>query len=50
MRRIRRPCYLEPLGRRYTLKITAQAQLRKRPTVHSWRADETYIKVRSKWT
>jgi putative transposase len=30
--------------------IAAQAQARKRPTANSWRVDETYIKVKGKWT
>jgi putative transposase len=30
--------------------IAANAQVRKKPTAHSWRMDETYIKVRGKWT
>ncbi|KPU82880.1 integrase [Marinosulfonomonas sp. PRT-SC04] len=30
--------------------IAANAQARKRPTAASWRMDETYIKVRGKWT
>lgn len=30
--------------------IAANAQARKKPTVVSWRMDETYIKVRGKWT
>ena len=30
--------------------IAANAQARKRPTVNSWRMDETYVKVRGKWT
>ncbi|MEH6523697.1 IS6 family transposase [Sulfitobacter sp.] len=30
--------------------IAAHAQTRKRPTTVSWRMDETYIKVRGKWT
>lgn len=30
--------------------IAAQAQTRKRPTAKSWRMDETYIKVKGKWT
>jgi putative transposase len=28
----------------------ANAQARKRPTAKSWRIDETYIKVRGRWT
>ncbi|WP_151720818.1 IS6 family transposase [Gemmobacter serpentinus] len=35
---------------RYSSQLASQAQARKRPTVMSWRADETYIKVRGKWT
>jgi len=30
--------------------IAANAQARKRPTAVSWRMDETYIKVKGKWT
>lgn len=30
--------------------IAANAQARKKPTAISWRMDETYIKVRGKWT
>ncbi|MEQ5828849.1 IS6 family transposase [Sulfitobacter sp. NFXS29] len=30
--------------------IAARAQARKKPTAISWRMDETYIKVRGKWT
>jgi transposase-like protein len=30
--------------------IAANAQARKKPTAVSWRMDETYIKVRGKWT
>ncbi|TKZ15410.1 IS6 family transposase [Shimia litoralis] len=30
--------------------IAASAQVRKKPTAVSWRMDETYIKVRGKWT
>jgi len=30
--------------------IAANAQVRKKPTAISWRMDETYIKVRGKWT
>ena len=30
--------------------IAANAQVRKRPTAISWRMDETYTKVRGKWT
>ncbi|TMU86281.1 IS6 family transposase [Brucella haematophila] len=35
---------------RYSPQIAAQAQMRKRPTASSWRVDETYIKVKGKWT
>lgn len=35
---------------RFAPLIAAQAQARKRPTANSWRMDETYIKVRGKWT
>jgi putative transposase len=30
--------------------IAANAQAKKRPTAISWRIDETYIKVRGRWT
>ncbi|KEO59995.1 IS6 family transposase [Thioclava indica] len=30
--------------------IAAQAQRRKRPTANSWRVDETYIRVKGRWT
>lgn len=30
--------------------IAAQAQARKRPTASSWRMDESYIKVKGRWT
>jgi putative transposase len=30
--------------------MAAQAQSRKKPTAKSWRMDETYIKVKGKWT
>jgi len=29
--------------------IAAKARSRKKPTITSWRMDETYIKVRGKW-
>lgn len=35
---------------RYAPQIAAQAQKRKRPTSGSWGVDETYIKVKGKWT
>lgn len=35
---------------KYSPKIAANAQTRKRPTASSWRMDETYIKVKGKWT
>ncbi|MGO1164042.1 IS6 family transposase [Brucella sp. C7-11G] len=35
---------------RYSPQIAARAQSRKRPTLGSWRVDETYIKVKGKWT
>ena len=35
---------------KYAPLIAAQAQARKRPTALSWRMDETYIKVKGKWT
>ncbi len=34
---------------RYAPQIADQAQKRKRRTLASWRVDETYLKVRSKW-
>lgn len=30
--------------------IAAQAQRRKQPTANSWRVDETYIRVKGRWT
>ncbi len=35
---------------RYSPQITTQAQMRNRCTARSWRVDETYLKVRGKWT
>jgi putative transposase len=35
---------------KYSPLIAANAQARKRPTAVSWRMDETYIKVKGKWT
>lgn len=35
---------------KYSPQIAAQAQRRKRPTLGSWRVDETYITVKGKWT
>ncbi|MFG6083365.1 IS6 family transposase [Paracoccus litorisediminis] len=35
---------------RYAPLLADQAQARKRTTASSWRADETYIKVRGQWT
>ncbi|MDR6434379.1 IS6 family transposase [Brucella pseudogrignonensis] len=35
---------------RYAPQIAGQAQKRKQPTSGSWRVDETYIKVKGKWT
>ncbi len=35
---------------RYAPLIADQAQKRKRPTLGSWRVDETYIKVKGQWT
>jgi putative transposase len=35
---------------KFSPTIAANAQARKRPTAISWRMDETYIKVRGKWT
>jgi len=34
---------------RYSPLLSSQAQARKRTTAKSWRADETYIKVRGQW-
>ena len=35
---------------KFSPPIAADAQARKKPTAISWRMDETYIKVRGKWT
>ena len=35
---------------KYSPQIAANAQARKRPTAISWRMDETYLKVKGKWT
>ncbi|WP_460275859.1 IS6 family transposase [Celeribacter sp. ULVN23_4] len=35
---------------RYAPQIAANAQAKKRPTAISWPMDETYIKVKGKWT
>ena len=35
---------------KYAPQIAANAQTRKKPTARSWRMDETYIKVRGRWT
>jgi putative transposase len=35
---------------KYSPLIAAKAQGRKRPTASSWRVDETYIKVKGRWT
>ena len=35
---------------KYAPQIAEQAQARKRPAACSWRMDETYIRVRGKWT
>ena len=35
---------------KYSPLIAANAQAKKKPTAISWRMDETYIKVRGKWT
>jgi len=50
-------CELEidhPILNRWAVKlsllITANAQARKKPTARFWRMDETYIRVRGKWT
>ena len=34
---------------KFSPRIAANAQARKKPTAISWRMDETYIKVRGKW-
>lgn len=35
---------------RYSPQIAVQAQIRKRPTRGSWCVDETYIKIKGKWS
>ena len=35
---------------KFARQIAAHAQTRKRPTAKSWRMDETYIKVKGRWT
>ena len=35
---------------KFSPTIAANSQVRKKPTAISWRMDETYIKVRGKWT
>ena len=35
---------------KYASQIATNAQARKKPAACSWRMDETYIKVRGKWT
>lgn len=35
---------------KYSPLIAAKAQARKHPTASSWRVDETYIKVKGRWT
>lgn len=35
---------------KYAPLIAVQAQARKRPTARSWRMDETYIRVKGRWT
>ena len=35
---------------KYSPLIAANAQTRKKPSDNSWRMDETYIKVKGKWT
>lgn len=35
---------------KFAPQIAAQAQAKKRPTASSWRMDETYIKVKGRWT
>lgn len=37
-------------GVRYSPQIAVQAQIRKRPTRGSWCVDETYIKIKGKWS
>lgn len=37
-------------GVRYAPQIAENAQTMKRPTAVSWRMDETYLKVKGKWT
>ncbi len=34
---------------KYSPMVAARAQLKKRPTLNSWRMDEAYIRVRGKW-
>lgn len=34
----------------YSPQVAEQAQKRKHPTLGSWRVDETYIRVKGKWT
>jgi putative transposase len=34
---------------KYSPMIAARAQSKKRPTLSSWRIDETYVRVRGKW-
>ncbi len=34
---------------KYSPMVAARAQSKKRPTLNSWRMDETYIRVRGKW-
>ena len=35
---------------KYSPLIASRAQRRKRPTANSWRVDETYLKVKGRWT
>jgi len=35
---------------KFALKIAVRARAKKRPTASSWRMDETYIKVKGRWT
>ena len=35
---------------KYSPMIAARAQSKKRPALSSWRMDETYVRVRGKWT
>ncbi|SEO22236.1 putative transposase [Pseudorhodobacter antarcticus] len=35
---------------KFSPQVAAQAQRRKQPTANSWRVDETYIRVKGRWT